>query len=72
MHTTRRFMFDNIESASDALATVLEDARSTKVFYRFSGLTPAAVLASGLVMDGELEDIGKKIDALQGTVSYLE
>lgn len=65
-------MFDSIESASDALATVLEDARASKVFYRFSGLTPAQVLASGLLMDGELDDITDKLDKIDGVISYQE
>lgn len=65
-------MFDTIESAADALALVLEDARNTKLFYRFSGLTPALVLSSGLVLSGDLSDIAPKLSALQGTVSYDE
>lgn len=72
MHSTRRFMFDNIESASEALATVLEDARSSEVFYRFSGLTPEAVLTTGLLLEGELATVAPKLEAVQGTISYIE
>ncbi len=72
MHTNRRFMFDTIEAASEGLATVLEDARKSKVFYQFSGLTPEQVLTSGLYMSGELDAVTAKLDALEGTVSYQE
>ncbi len=70
--TTRRFMFDSTEAAAEALAVVLEDARTSKVFYRFSGLTPQAVLLSGLFLEGELALIQPKLDNIEGSISYEE
>lgn len=72
MHTTQRFMFDSVEAASEALATVLQDARTSKVFYQFYELTPEAVMSSGLLLAGDLENIAPKLEDLQGTISYME
>lgn len=68
--TSRRFMFDSVESAAEALTVILMDARSTKSFYRFSGLTPAVVFSSGLLIEGELDDLIPKLEAIDGSIAY--
>ncbi len=70
--TSVRFLFDDLGAAADAMNTVLLDARHTDLDYRFYGLNLNALLQSGLVMEGEIQNVAAKVEALPGTTRYDE
>lgn len=66
-HTTVRFTFSNLLGAAQALAVVLEDALSTTHSYRFTGLSPDRILKSGLLLEGDVDDIVRRIEGIEGS-----
>ncbi len=70
--TRVRCMFDSIESAAQGLVTVLEDARKTKYFYTFAGISADQILKSGLVIEGDVEEITEKLQDLDGSAIFVE
>lgn len=69
---TVRIMFDSLAAAADGLIVVLEDARETGRHYEFGGLDVQQVLASGLLLTGDVEDVADKLEALPGTTRHTE
>lgn len=67
---TVTFFFDNLENSTKALLEILQDARITDSSYRFSGLTAQDILLSGVRLEGEIEDIAEKLEAIPGAVRY--
>lgn len=67
-----RYLFDGIVPAAEALEIVLLDARRTQSKYRFGGLTAAQVLQSGLLLEGEVEEIVAQLDEVPGAIRYDE
>lgn len=63
---TARFYFDSIETAARALILVLEDARVTTAKYGFGTLSADQVLASGLLLVGDIESIASRLERLDG------
>jgi hypothetical protein len=70
MYTSSRFIFTEPSAAAEALLTVLEDARSTDKDYSFGSLSVDQVMASGLSLIGEIEEIADKLQTLDGTIRY--
>lgn len=68
--TTVRFRFPDYISASEALLTVLEDARRTDKKYRITGLSPASILTHGLLLEGEIDEISEKLSAISGATRH--
>lgn len=66
--TSTRFYFDTYQAAAAGLLAVLLDARVTKKTYRFGGLTTTTVFTSGLWLEGDIEEVSKKIEALPGAL----
>ncbi len=73
MNQTRaRFYFDSLASAAEALVTVLLDARETEHTYRFGSLNPRQILVSGLLLEGQIDEVSAKLEDLIGVVRYEE
>lgn len=66
--TSARFYFDTLQAAAAGLLTVLLDARETEKFYRFGGLSAPSLLRSGLLLEGDIEEISAKLEDLTGVV----
>lgn len=64
--TSRRYFCDSIEVAAQLLHTVLTDARATDSTYKFGGITPKEIYSSGLLLTGEIDEVSRKLDALDG------
>lgn len=69
-HTTARFTFSSLLGAAQALLMVLEDARSTTHPYRFTGLSPDRVLKAGLLLEGDVDDIVRRIEGIEGSTRH--
>lgn len=67
-----RFYFDTVSAAAAGLLTVLLDARTTDRTYRFGGLDKDVIFASGLLIEGEIEDVAAKVEAIPGAVRQDE
>lgn len=67
-----RFYFDTPAAAAAGLLTVLLDARETECTYRFGGLDKDVIYTSGLVIEGEIEEVAAKVAALPGAVRQDE
>lgn len=67
-HQTVRFTFPTMLAAAQALLMVLNDARTTERVYRFTGLSPAKILRSGLVLEGDVADTVKQVERIAGAV----
>lgn len=67
-----RFFFDSLESAVDALITVMEDARDTDKVYEFGSLSAKQILASGLVIRGEASQVVAKVQKIPGAVLHVD
>ncbi len=65
-----RFFFDSLGAAASALIVVLEDARVTEHKYRFGGLKASQILASGLLLKGDIEEIAAKLEDLPGVLRH--
>lgn len=70
--TTTRFYFDTYQAAAAGLLAVVLDARVTEYTYRFGGLDATTVFTSGLRLEGEIEEIVAKLEALPGSVRQDE
>lgn len=57
-----RFFFSGLEDAARALLTVLEDAESTKADYVIGGLSAKTVLSSGLLLQGDIEQVTAAVE----------
>lgn len=68
MSTQARFFFDSLEAAAEGLIVVLLDARQTTAEYRFGGLSAKQLLASGLLLDGDIADVSLKLDQVPGAI----
>lgn len=71
-HSSSRFFFDSLSAAAKGLLTVVLDARETPHFYRFGGLSAKQVLASGLLLEGQIESIADRLEQLPGVLRYDE
>lgn len=69
---TTRFYFESLETAALGLLTVLEDARVTTATYSFGSLSADQVLASGLILVGDIEEVVSKLDSISGALRYDE
>lgn len=69
-HTTTTFHFDSLEAAAGGLLEVIQDARYTKTFYKFGGLTAQQVLSSGLRLSGDISEVASKVENIPGAVRY--
>lgn len=70
---TVHFTFTSYLAAAQALLVVMEDARTTNKWYRITGRSPEALVARGLVLEGEIADISEKVAAISGaTRGYSE
>ena len=69
-HQTVRYTFGSMLGAAQALLTVLTDARTTERVYRFTGLSPAKILRSGLVLEGDVADISEQVSRIAGAVRH--
>lgn len=67
-----RFVFDSLESAAHGLETVLVDARETAKFYFFSGTSADQILKSGLILEGEIDSVTKKLNKIEGSDIFTE
>ena len=67
-----RYMFDSLESAAEGLETVLVDARKTKAKYQFAGISADQILKSGLILEGDIQKIDKKLHELDGSAKFVE
>lgn len=65
-----RFFFDSIGIAALALLEVLEDARETKKWYEFGGLSADQIYQSGLVISGDIDEIATKLENIAGVTRY--
>lgn len=70
--TTSRFYFDSIDTAAQALLTVLEDARETERYYSFGSLTASQILSSGLLLTGEIDEVVAKLEQIPDVTRYDE
>lgn len=57
-----RFFFSSLEDAAQALLTVLEDAETTKAEYVIGGLSAKTVLSSGLLLQGDIEQVSSAVE----------
>ena len=57
-----RVMFTSLSEVLEALLIVLNDARSTQYDYSFGSTSAQQVLASGLILRGEIDDVLSKLD----------
>lgn len=64
---TARFYFRSYRAAARALMVVLLDARDSEFRYRFTGLTPGAIIRGGLLVEGEIQAVSEKLMAIPGT-----
>lgn len=55
-----------MEAAATVLLAVLTDARKTKHDYRFGPLSAQTILASGLLVEGEIDDVHTLISRYPG------
>lgn len=65
--TSTRFYFDTLEAAAQALLTVVLDARSSEHEYRFGGLSANSLLTSGLILEGDIEEVAAKVEKVSGS-----
>lgn len=63
---TATFTVTTYLAAAEVLLVVLEDARSTQKNYRVTGLSPESILQSGLVLEGEIEEVSERVYAVSG------
>lgn len=70
--TRVRFMFDNLKSAASGLEVVLTDARETEYFYTFAGISAEQILKSGLIVEGDIEEVADKLKNLEGSAIFEE
>lgn len=71
-HIQVRFFFLDIASAVEALLTVLEDARDTKHDYTFGSMSAKQVMASGLMIVGDAEEVASKVETIDGAQRHNE
>ena len=67
-----RFYFDTPVAAAAGLLAVLLDARQTERKYRFGGLDKDVIYTSGLLIEGDVQEIAAKVAALPGAVRQDE
>lgn len=65
--TSTRFYFDSLEAAAQALLTVILDARATDSEYSFGGLSANSLLTSGLILEGDIEEVAAKVEKVPGS-----
>jgi len=70
--TRARFVFDSLESAAHGLETVLLDARETAKTYFFSGASADQILKSGLILEGDIASVSKKLNKITGSDIFME
>lgn len=68
--TSTRFYFDGLDAAAQALLTVILHARDTEDEYRFGGLSAEAILTSGLILEGQIEEVASKVEKIAGSSRY--
>lgn len=71
-HSSSRFFFDSLQSATEGLLLVLLDARTTDSQYQFSGLSAKQILVSGLLLEGEIFLVASKLEEVPGAVRHNE
>jgi len=65
-HQSVRFTFDSLLGATQGLIAVLLDAATSEREYRFSGLSPAQIKHSGLLLEGDVADLLQSIEGIKG------
>lgn len=65
-----RFFFDTLQAAAEGLLTVVLHARVSEDRYRFGGLSAAQVLASGLILEGEIDEVADQVEKVAGSTRY--
>lgn len=70
--TSTRFYFDSYAAAAAGLLTVLLDARTTEMRYRFGGLDASTVFMSGLLLEGQIDEVVAKLELVPGAVRQDE
>lgn len=68
MYLSVRYFFDTQEGAVEALLLLLEDARTTDKYYEFGSLSADQILASGLILRGDIHDLLHRLDAISGAM----
>ncbi len=69
---TVRFTFLTYLGAAEALLATLEDARKTDKSYRITGLSPENIVVSGLVLEGEIDEISEILSSISGATRHDE
>lgn len=69
---TVRFTFPTYLAAAEALLVVLEDARTTQTEYRFTGLSPEAIVSTGLTLTGDIDAVSEKVSLISGANKHSE
>jgi hypothetical protein len=67
---TAIYQFDSLTAAAEALVVVLEDARESDVYYKFSPLSAREVLDRGLSLTGDIEIVTEKLDEVAGAARF--
>lgn len=67
-----RIFFDTLEGAVRALTLILTDARETNKDYSFGSLSVKQVMASGLMLTGDAEEILTSLREIPGTSVHLD
>lgn len=60
------FTFDTYLAAAEALLIVMEDARVTKRRYRITGRSVERILAQGLLLEGEIDEVSELVADTHG------
>lgn len=63
---TALFTFDTYLAAAEALLVVVTDAHSTKRRYRITGRSPERILAVGLLLEGEIDEVSELVADIPG------
>lgn len=58
---TALFTFETYLAAAEALLVVMMDARTTKRRYRITGRSPERILAQGLLLEGEIDEVSELV-----------
>ena len=65
-HQSAHFTVTSPLAAYQLLLEVLQDARETTHWYRFSGLSVPSILTNGLTLEGQISEISEKISLISG------
>jgi hypothetical protein len=63
---TALFTFDTYLAAAQGLLVVMTDARKTTRQYRITGRSPERILVSGLLLEGEIDEVSELVADIPG------